>query len=245
MTNFGFEILASMKTLNKDILKKPIYCGVNCETYRVFNDKLKDKIRRRIISSSGYLSSHDDPVFIGYVGRNQRRKLLPCFYLLDSMIRSGNIMMCSNGNHPNPIPAQYNYEWQYNKRPKWKPGRCPCGCEPVPAEFPNFVFWLHTPPGDRGWNLPEMEDAFGLTDKVTHTVGHKILQGISESEFASVYNTFDIYLSFATEGFGLPLLEAMACGVPVISPRVAASQEFMQRLGLFWEPSDIYMADGS
>jgi len=40
------------------------------------------------------------------------------------------------------------------------------------------------------------------------------------------------------EGFGLPPLEAMACGCPVVCSDIAASREVVQDAGLFFDPND-------
>jgi len=249
VTWFGHRILSNMVSLDKDLLLDPILCGVNLETYRPFSSTTRRSTRDRIVSSSAYLSTLKDPIILGYVGRNQRRKHLPCFYLLNAMLLSDTIRVCTDcGRH---VAPRINYEWAYNNSDKFLPRlRCPrCDAETAPKEdMPEFAFWLHTPPGDRGWNLPEMEAAWGLKDKVVHTIGHQLLQGVGEKDFASVYNTFDVYLSFATEGFGLPLLEAAACGVPVVSPRFAASQEMMDHpevADLLWKPDGMYLEDGT
>jgi len=42
----------------------------------------------------------------------------------------------------------------------------------------------------------------------------------------------------ANEGIGLPCLEAMACGTPVIAPDIPALRETLGRTGLFYKPGD-------
>ncbi len=41
------------------------------------------------------------------------------------------------------------------------------------------------------------------------------------------------------EGFGLPVLEAMACGTPVIAARTSALPEVVGEAGLLVDPNDI------
>ena len=51
-------------------------------------------------------------------------------------------------------------------------------------------------------------------------------RGLSEADMAIVYNAFDILLApSGGEGFCLPLLEAQACGVPVVASDFAAQPE--------------------
>ncbi|EJV8894604.1 glycosyltransferase family 4 protein, partial [Salmonella enterica] len=47
-----------------------------------------------------------------------------------------------------------------------------------------------------------------------------------------------IYPSFY-EGFGLPVLEAMSCGIPVVSSNVSSLPEVAGDAGLLSEPNDI------
>lgn len=50
---------------------------------------------------------------------------------------------------------------------------------------------------------------------------------ITESDMCSWYNSLDAFISCAhSEGFGLHQLEAMACGVPVISPKFGGITEY-------------------
>lgn len=53
---------------------------------------------------------------------------------------------------------------------------------------------------------------------------------ITESDMCSWYNSLDTFVSCAhSEGFGLHQLEAMACGVPVISPKFGGVTEYFDK----------------
>ncbi len=67
----------------------------------------------------------------------------------------------------------------------------------------------------------------------------KCLSNISEEELPLAYNAADLFV-FPTlyEGFGLPPLEAMACGVPVITSNVASVPEVVGDAALLVDPNN-------
>ena len=65
----------------------------------------------------------------------------------------------------------------------------------------------------------------------------KIGAGVSELTLAAIYNTFDIFtLPTRGEGFGLPILEAMSCGVPVVVTNYSAPTEWAMGCGELVKP---------
>ena len=75
----------------------------------------------------------------------------------------------------------------------------------------------------------------GLSDRVIFT-GY-----IPESEKIAHYNLADVYVMPSTgEGFGIVLLEAVACGVPVVGSRVDGSREALLdgQLGRLVDPGN-------
>jgi glycosyltransferase involved in cell wall biosynthesis len=81
---------------------------------------------------------------------------------------------------------------------------------------------------------------------VTHAersnVGHRVvfLGRIPEERLASVYRGASALL-FASlyEGFGLPVIEAMACGTPVITSNTTALPEVAGRAALLVNPESV------
>ena len=77
---------------------------------------------------------------------------------------------------------------------------------------------------DIGWNLEKFMEREGKRlnttfDNVIFTKEHKLGQGLKEDEFVKFYQVSDFYISAASgEGFGLPIIEAMAVGNIVIAP---------------------------
>lgn len=79
------------------------------------------------------------------------------------------------------------------------------------------------------------------TDKVLQGLERNIciLGYVTDDELVSLYNmaTATVLPSFA-EGFGLPSLESMACGTPVIASFRGALPEVIGDAGLYFEPDD-------
>lgn len=74
----------------------------------------------------------------------------------------------------------------------------------------------------------------GLEDRV------KYFHGISEKKLALLYNSADVFVFPSyNEGFGLPLLEAMNSGVPVIACNATSVPEVVGSAGILVKPKDV------
>ena len=187
--------------------------GVDLKTFRI----------RNMQECKQSLGIDKDSVIIGSVMRNQKRKLIPRLCgafrkLLDQCEKSN----ASIGK--------------------------------------NLYLYLHTSWPDAGWDLPEVLKENRLANKVLFTYvckncnhvssqvfsGPNILcsqclkrskvfpsvsSGISTEQLSAIYNTFNLYVQYAIcEGFGMPQVEAAACGVPVATVNYSAMCDVIKKL---------------
>jgi len=90
--------------------------------------------------------------------------------------------------------------------------------------------------GRVGWMSDEifkLADRLGLDKKVVFT-GY-----IDQNDLPAIYNLASVFV-YPTlyEGFGLPVLEAMACGTPVITSAVSSLPEIVGNAGVLLPPAD-------
>jgi glycosyltransferase involved in cell wall biosynthesis len=90
--------------------------------------------------------------------------------------------------------------------------------------------------GVERWSGTEVEDRtreLGVAERV------RILGHVSIQELVELYSAADVFL-YPTyyEGFGLPALEAMACGLPVVASSRSALPEIIGDAGLLADPED-------
>lgn len=77
-----------------------------------------------------------------------------------------------------------------------------------------------------GINLAEMADTYGVADFTKFTLPYYQLIGLTPRDMCRMYNAFDVFcLPSMGEGFGIPIIEAQACGVPVIVTNWTATAE--------------------
>lgn len=90
--------------------------------------------------------------------------------------------------------------------------------------------------GRKGWmynQLQQIVDELNLGLDV-HFTGY-----VDQADLPAVYNLADVFVYPSIyEGFGLPVLEAMACGTPVITTNVSSMPEITGDAGILVPPED-------
>jgi glycosyltransferase involved in cell wall biosynthesis len=95
---------------------------------------------------------------------------------------------------------------------------------------PDALLYLHTDMATpAGIDLAMLVKACGISpDQVTFADQYDYRMGVSDEVMAAIYTRSDVLLSAsAGEGFGLPVLEAQACGTPVIVSDFSAQPELV------------------
>ncbi|RLF21746.1 MAG: hypothetical protein DRN15_10625 [Thermoprotei archaeon] len=96
------------------------------------------------------------------------------------------------------------------------------------------IVWIcHTNPTDpRGFPLLGMAHKYRLDGICKFAHPDIFATALSEQQMVELYNSFDVFLGASKrEGFGMTILEAMACGVPVIAHDFASMTELVRGHG--------------
>jgi len=100
----------------------------------------------------------------------------------------------------------------------------------------DVVFWPHMMFNDpMGWNMDEVFDITGIRPTMLYfehaAHAESGLKMMPEVDLNLLYNICDVFVLISGEGFGLPMVEAMACGKPVIALDHSASTELVKGRG--------------
>ncbi len=91
--------------------------------------------------------------------------------------------------------------------------------------------------GTKGWDFDKIFDAINLTPQIKDRI---IFTGyVPDEDLAALYSgaLAFVYMSFC-EGFGLPPLEAMQCGTPIICSNRTSLPEVIGNAGILVNPTD-------
>jgi glycosyltransferase involved in cell wall biosynthesis len=91
------------------------------------------------------------------------------------------------------------------------------------------VIHLHTMPiSINGTNLISIIQNLGIQDSVIFSYGSYRSSGWTDQAMNILYNTADVNISASSsEGFGLAIIESMACGIPNIGPNCSSFTELI------------------
>lgn len=98
-------------------------------------------------------------------------------------------------------------------------------------EIPAIVQYLDRKYQDKGLN--------GIANQIAYSNGITGYLGIERERMATLYGISDAFLHTAVgEGFGLPLIEASACGLPIIAHKATVMPELLKNNALWCKTAD-------
>ncbi|MCP4265409.1 MAG: glycosyltransferase family 4 protein, partial [Candidatus Brocadiaceae bacterium] len=91
--------------------------------------------------------------------------------------------------------------------------------------------------GGKGWLYKQILDEIENSDVASSIL---YLGVVSDKDLPELYNCAELFVYPSLyEGFGLPPLEAMACGVPVITSNTSSLPEVIGDAGIMVDPTDV------
>jgi glycosyltransferase involved in cell wall biosynthesis len=185
-----------------------------------------DTTKYRILESNQVRSSlkiGSDNIIIGSVMRNQKRKLIP------ELIKSTRLLIDKLESESSGLAEK-------------------------------VFLYLHTGyPDYLGWDIPSIlkenrmlnrtlftylckncgkifSDVYsGSHRSCVHCKGEAafptVTDGVTQDQMISIFNAFDIYVQYSIcEGFGMPQVEAAACGVPIVTIPYSAMEDIVNKI---------------
>jgi glycosyltransferase involved in cell wall biosynthesis len=92
--------------------------------------------------------------------------------------------------------------------------------------------------GEQGWHIAQLKK---LINKLRAKRELYFLGYVPASDLPFLYSGSYVFAYPSLyEGFGLPLLEALACGVPILSANTSSMPEVVGEAALFTDPTDVF-----
>jgi glycosyltransferase involved in cell wall biosynthesis len=93
----------------------------------------------------------------------------------------------------------------------------------------NSALYIHTLTKQQGgFNIDEYAAYLGISNKIYNIQPYELMFLVDKEGMAKIYNAMDCLLAPSqNEGFGVPIVEAQACGVPVITTDFTAMRDLV------------------
>jgi glycosyltransferase involved in cell wall biosynthesis len=91
-----------------------------------------------------------------------------------------------------------------------------------------------------GWHTPRFQLVLDVVDRLGLRPRVRVLGHVPDDVLPALYQAADVFtLPSLHEGFGIPVLEAMACGTPVVTSNVYALPEVAGDAAELVDPYDV------
>jgi glycosyltransferase involved in cell wall biosynthesis len=217
--DFGEQVV---RAIDKSVKISKIPHGVDLETFKRLPAEARVKCREMIAPDA------DSKFIVGCVARNNVRKQIPRLLkafkqFIDSWTACQSCGHVSHGMVPKCSACGATKDsLRHGKGAK------------------NAMLYMHMSPEDpAGHKLIPLIHRFELNGYVGLPENMMVGKGVSDEQLNMFYNAFDVFtLPTGGEGWGLPILEAMAAGVPVLVTDYSAHVDFVKGAGEFVNVSD-------
>lgn len=228
VSNFGADQMGHL--LHREV--PTIYHGVDVDVFKPAPEKTRQKLRAE--AGEGLIG--EDTLVMGFVGKNQFRKMPWLLVPLQYYLRSGHYLICGeckritlggyDRNKREPIPFNVN-------RCRW------CKQLAVEEAAPlDVITWAHTFEADGGILFNREQETWQQEGRILFSHGLTHRTGYTDQQMVDLYTIFDIYLALSGgEGFNCCCAEAMACEVPVVYTDYSGQVEVASGGGLPVEAS--------
>jgi glycosyltransferase involved in cell wall biosynthesis len=191
--------------------------GVDLQTFRPLPIEEKQRARAEILGGRKGVD-----FIVGCVARNTTRKNLPALVRTFRMFVNGSTSCQDCGNIFGGTHSTCRA----------------CNSGNVVSFAPKDDAWLymHCVADERqnaiGFDLASLVAQQGLAGRVGMPKGMKVGGGVTDTKLNEIYNAMDVFsLPTMGEGWGLPILEAMAAGTPVLVTDYSAHTQFVAGCG--------------
>ena len=203
------DVIVAYSTFGKQVLEKAfprkqislINHGTDPDVFFPV-DIPKEELRKNI-----GMSTKENEFIVGWIARNTQRKRADLAVAAFSIFLAPSITTENNRIYFKGIDREYDTTSDDNVNIR---------CDGKK----DASMYMHYPKNEpNGFDVMGIAEEFGVEDKLIFTNDTSVGLGVSNEKLNNIYGILDVSLNTAeSEGWGMPLHESMAAGIPVVAP---------------------------